>query len=112
LYAIAASFLLQIRTHRHLLRSYVDEVLSGARAAVQLAIGMLGAALAFSPRRFIFGVPVSGVGKGVALEERVSELGSGPSGLRSGLSFFIFENTFGVSVGNNRCQKQLIFCIL
>jgi hypothetical protein len=50
----------------------------------------VGAALAFSPRRFISGVPVSGVGKGVALEERVGELGSGPSGLRSGLSFFLF----------------------
>jgi hypothetical protein len=80
----------------------VDEVLPGVRAAAQLTVG---AALAFSPRRFISGVPVSSVGKGVALEERVGEL-------RSGLSFFIFENTFGMSVGNNRYQKQLIFCIL
>jgi hypothetical protein len=47
------------------------------------------------------GVPVSGVGKGVALEESVGELGSGSSGLGSRLSFFIFENTFRVSVGNN-----------
>jgi hypothetical protein len=86
----------------------VDEVLPGVRAAVQLAVG---AALAFSPRRFISGVPISSVGKGVALEERVGELESGPSGLGSGLSFF-FENTFGVSVGNNRYKKQLIFCIL
>jgi hypothetical protein len=110
LYAVAASSLLQIWTHRRLLRSYVDEVLSGARMAVQLVMGALGAALAFSPCRFISDVPISGIGKGVALEERVGELGSGPSRLRSGLSFFIFENTFGVSVG--KYQKQLIFCIL
>jgi hypothetical protein len=86
----------------------VDEVLPGMRAAAQLAVG---AALAFSPRRFISGVPVSGVGKDVALEERAGELRSGPSGLRSELSFFL-KNTFRVSVGNNRYQKQLIFCIL
>jgi hypothetical protein len=65
----------------------VDEVLPGVRAVAQLAVG---AALAFSPRRFISGVLVSGVGKGVALEERVGELGSGPSGLGSWLSFFLF----------------------
>jgi hypothetical protein len=47
-------------------------------------------ALAFSPRRFISGVPVSGVEKGLALEERVGELRSRPSGLGSGLSFFYF----------------------
>jgi hypothetical protein len=46
-------------------------------------VGALGAALAFSPRRFM-----SRVGKGVALEERVSELRSGPSGLGSRLTFF------------------------
>jgi hypothetical protein len=56
------------------------------RAAAQLAVG---AALAFSPRCFISSVPVSGVGKGVALEERVGELRSGPSGLGSRLSFLL-----------------------
>jgi hypothetical protein len=86
--------------------AFVDEVLSGARAAAQLAVGTLGMALAFRPLRFMSGVPISGVGKGMALEERVDELRSGPSRLRSGLSFFfIFENTFGVSIGNNRYQK-------
>jgi hypothetical protein len=74
----------------------VDEVLSGAHVAVQLTVGALGAALAFSPRRFIYGVPVSDVGKGVALEERVDELRSGPSGLGSGLSF-LFLKIFFVS---------------
>jgi hypothetical protein len=58
---------------------FMDEVLFGARAAEQLAMGALGAALAFSPRRFMSGVPVSGVGKCVALEERVGELRSGPN---------------------------------
>jgi hypothetical protein len=92
--------------------TFVDEVLSGARTTAQLAVGALGAALTFRPRRFMSGVPISGVGKGVALEERVSELRSRPSGLRSGLSFFIFENTFGVSIANNRYKTQLIFYIL
>jgi hypothetical protein len=54
---------------------FMDEVLFGARAAEQLAMGALGAALTFSPRRFMSGVPVSGV----ALEERVGELRSGPN---------------------------------
>jgi hypothetical protein len=44
----------------------------------------------FPPLRFMSGVPISGVGKGMALEERVDELGSGPSRLGSGLSFFYF----------------------
>jgi hypothetical protein len=89
--------------------TFVDEVLSGARTAAQLAVGALGAALTFRPRRFMSGVPISGVGKGVALEERVSELRSRPSGLRSGLSFFIFENTFVVSIANNRYKHTTNF---
>jgi hypothetical protein len=102
LYAVAASSLLQIRTHRRLLRSYVDEVLSGARTAVQLVMGALGVALAFSPYRFISDVPVSGIGKGVALEERVGELGSGPSGLRSGLSFLFLKIHLGCRLANTK----------
>jgi hypothetical protein len=79
----------------------VDEVLPDVRAAAQLAVG---AALAFSPCRFI-----SGVGKGVALEERVDELGSGPSGLRSRLSFFLFLK---IHLGCQLATTDIIFCIL
>jgi hypothetical protein len=85
--------------------AFVDEVLSDTRVAAQLTVGALGAALAFSPLRLMSNVPVSGIGKGMALEERVGDLRSRPSGLGSGLSFFISENTFGVSVGNNRYKK-------
>jgi hypothetical protein len=47
-------------------------------------------ALAFNPHRFMSGIPISGIGKDVAFEERVGELQSGPSGLGSRLSFFYF----------------------
>jgi hypothetical protein len=64
-------------------------------------VGALGMALAFNPHLFMSDIPISGIGKDVAFEERVGELQSGPSVLGSRLSFFIFENTFSVSIVNN-----------
>jgi hypothetical protein len=75
--------------------AFMDEVLFGARAAAQLAVSALGAALAFSPRRFMPDVPVSGVGKCVALEERVGELRSSPNWFGSGLSFLFLKIYLG-----------------
>jgi hypothetical protein len=54
-------------------------------------VGALGMALAFNPHLFMSDIPISGIGKDVAFEERVGELQSGPSVLGSRLSFLFLK---------------------